>query len=94
MKHAGTAALAVLHTLLTDLRAIPALVEKRPGIFYLRQRAFLHFHEDPAGLVADARLGDEGFERFPGGTPQEQQALLENIARRLAPADADRKPPP
>ena len=41
---------------------MPGLVEKRPGIFYRKSKAFLHFHEDSSGVHADVRFGVE-FER-------------------------------
>jgi hypothetical protein len=59
MKHATAEALAQIPELLEQLRAVPGLVEKGPGVFYRKGRAFLHFHEDPAGLFADVRPGDE-----------------------------------
>jgi hypothetical protein len=83
MKHAGPATLMMLDSLLQGLRAVPGLIEKKPGIFYLKSRAFLHFHEDPAGIFADVRLADDEFERFAINTRQEQDALLERI--RVAP---------
>ena len=58
MKHAGSAALDTLEPLLTRLRAIGGLKEKGRGVFYLKSRAFLHFHEDPTGLYADVRAPD------------------------------------
>ena len=59
MKHATAETLAQLTELLDRIRAVPGLVEKRPGVFYRKGRAFLHFHEDPAGLFADVRPGEE-----------------------------------
>ena len=56
MKHASTQVLDTLAPLLERLRAIPGLRERKPGTFYLRSGAFLHFHEDPAGLFADVKL--------------------------------------
>ncbi len=38
--------------------SLPGLQEKQPGVFYREGKAFLHFHEDPAGLFADLRVGD------------------------------------
>ena len=58
MKHAGPEALDRLALLLAAVRARPELVERRPGVFYRKSRAFLHFHEDPEGLFADIRPGD------------------------------------
>ena len=64
MKHAQAAALDKLEPLLERLRQIVSLKEKSRGVFYLRSKAFLHFHEDPAGLFADIRTEDgRDFER-------------------------------
>jgi hypothetical protein len=58
VKHAGDATLDQLETSLALLRKIPGLVERKRGVFYRKSRAFLHFHEDPAGIFADLRIGD------------------------------------
>jgi hypothetical protein len=76
VKHAGPAALDALEPLLTRVRALPALKERTRGTFYLKGRAFLHFHEDPAGLYADVRLAGDDFTRLRVSTPEEQEALL------------------
>ena len=55
MKHAGKDALDALEPLLGSLRGLAGLTEKSRGSFYVKSRAFLHFHEDPAGLFADIR---------------------------------------
>lgn len=81
MKHAGSATLSSLEALLAKLRVLPGLVEKRPGIFYVKSKAYLHFHEDPAGVFADAKLGGDDFERFPVNTKQEQESLLKSVAK-------------
>jgi hypothetical protein len=78
MKHAGPPTLARISALLDELRARPALREKRPGIFYLKSRAFLHFHDDPAGVFADVRLANE-FVRLPVTTDSQRSDLLERI---------------
>jgi hypothetical protein len=75
MKHAGTAAFGALSDLLESLRSRTALIERRPGIFYVSGKAFLHFHEDPAGLFADLRLGSD-WQRFPVNSPDERAVLL------------------
>ena len=80
MKHAAAGALEALSDLLEKLRARTALVEKRPGIFYVRGRAFLHFHEDRAGLFADLRQ-DRDWQRFPVNRSDERARLLEIIDR-------------
>lgn len=78
MKHAGPRTLAQISPLLEELRARPALREKRPGVFYLKSRAFLHFHDDPCGIFADVRLADE-FIRLPVTSRSEQSEMLERI---------------
>lgn len=80
MKHATTEALARLEGLLERIRARDGLTEKSPGVFYRKARAFLHFHEDPAGLFADLRAGEE-FERYPVNTEGQRKALLAAIDR-------------
>jgi hypothetical protein len=83
MKHAGPGTLARIASLLAELRARPALSESRPGVFVLKSRAFLHFHDDPSGVFADVRLTD-AFVRMPVTTASEQVDLLERIDDRLS----------
>ena len=65
MKHAGAATLDQLEPLLEKLRKIPGLVERKRGIFYRGATAFLHFHEDPAGIFVDIRAADgKDFDRL------------------------------
>lgn len=75
MKHAGAQALEALEPLLEELRTIAGLVERKRGIFYRGATAFLHFHEDPAGLFADLRNGAD-FERYAVNTKAEIARLL------------------
>ena len=79
MKHASPASLDRLAPLLEQLRAISGLIERTPGTFYRRSAAFLHFHEDPAGLFADVKLNRVDFERLPVNTPAERSALLRAV---------------
>ena len=78
MRHARAQALDELEPFLEQLRAIPGLVEKARGVFYVRSKAFLHFHEDPSGLHADVRLGPD-FSRFRVETEEERDELLTRI---------------
>jgi hypothetical protein len=78
MKHASPAALDSLEDLLAALRQLPALTEKKRGIFYRKSIAFLHFHEDPTGLFADVKAGN-GFQRLPVTTAKQRQALLKRV---------------
>ena len=82
MKHAGPEALDQLEALLAKLRELPELREKSRGAFYRGSRAFLHFHEDPAGLFADVRFEDD-FERLGVTTTKEQDALLRRVRSAL-----------
>jgi hypothetical protein len=82
MRHGRSAALDELEPLLQQIRALPGLVEKARGVFYRKSKAFLHFHEDPAGLFADARLGDD-FDRFRVQTAEEQAALVGLLSKYL-----------
>jgi hypothetical protein len=83
MKHAGGVALDRLSELLEQVRIREGIKEKSLGIFYRRSKAFLHFHEDPAGLFADLRMGAD-FERYPVNTQKEWKTLLTAIDRALA----------
>ena len=78
MRHTRPEALDELEPMLEALRAMPRLREKSRGTFYRGSTAFLHFHEDPAGLFADVRLGDE-FERFRVTTQRERRAVLTRV---------------
>ena len=76
MKHATAAALDQLESLLADLRTLP-LKEKSRGVFYRKSKAFLHFHEDPAGLFADIRNADgSDFDRFKVDDAAARDALI------------------
>lgn len=87
MRHATPAALDQLDDLLTALRALPGLKEKSRGVFYRGSKAFLHFHEDAAGLFADVRVGSE-FDRYRVTTKREQTALVRLVRDALTGVDA------
>jgi hypothetical protein len=90
MRHASHETLERLGPLLEQLRTIDGLVEKGPGVFYRRSKAFLHFHDDPAGIFADVRLRHEdSFTRLAATTRKQQSALLVEIKRALALARKD-----
>ena len=83
MRHATPAALDALEPLLAELRGVAALCEKKRGTFYRGARAFLHFHEDPAGLFADVRLAGDDFTRLRVSTRAEQRALVAALRKAL-----------
>jgi len=80
VKHAGASTFNRLAPLLTRLREMPGLVERRPGVFYLRSRAFLHFHDDPTGDFADVRQDGQSFTRLPASSADDWAALLALVA--------------
>ena len=83
MRHARPPALDELEPVLTQLRALPDLKEKSRGTFYRKSQAFLHFHEDPAGLFADVRLDGGDFTRMRVSTKAEQRALVTAVKAAL-----------
>ena len=80
MKHVSSAGLDQLDDLLRALRDVDGLTEKNCGVFYRGSRAFLHFHEDEAGLYADVRL-DADFDRFRVTTKAERKRLVSLVRR-------------
>ena len=80
MKHATAAALERLEPLLAEIRELPGLREKSRGVFYRKSAAYLHFHEDAAGLFADMGRADGEFERYRVETQEELAAFI-RIAR-------------
>ena len=79
MKHATAGALAELKDLIADLRELPGVSERKPGIFYARNKALLHFHEDPKGLFADIK-GRSDWERYSVNTARERAAFFKRAA--------------
>jgi hypothetical protein len=82
MKHAGPATLDSLHDLLVAIRTRAGLREPRRGVFYRKGKAWLHFHEDRAGLFADLRIGAD-WQRFPVSDAAQRATLLAVIDRSL-----------
>jgi hypothetical protein len=83
MKHASLETLHALKDLLAELRLMPGLVERKPGIFYRRSQAFLHFHDDPLGWFADVKLNGQAFERFPVTTAQQRAVFAKRVGEAL-----------
>jgi hypothetical protein len=84
VKHAGAQTLAALAPLLEAVRVAAgvSLVERKAGTFYRRGAAFLHFHEDPAGVFADLK-GAAGWERFAVTSSAQRALLLREVKSRL-----------
>jgi hypothetical protein len=83
VKHAGDKALDALEPILLRLRGVEGLRERKRGAFYRKSAAFVHFHEDPAGLFADLKCGKD-FVRFPVNTRVEIEAFMRAVKRALA----------
>jgi hypothetical protein len=84
VKHAGAETLARLAPLLDAVRAVAGqtLNERKPGTFYRRREAFLHFHEDPAGLFADLKVEGQ-WQRTAVDTAGGDAALMRALRRAL-----------
>ena len=79
MKHASEQALDALEDVLEQIRKQERFKERKRGVFYKGSVAFLHFHEDAAGLFADLKLGKE-WARYPVGTKSERREFLLKVA--------------
>ncbi len=75
MKHAGDAALDTIEPLLAELRRMEGLRERNRGVFYRNSSAFIHFHEDPAGIFADLRA-NSGWTRVPVNSSSDRRRLI------------------
>ena len=85
MAHADEVALQRLLPLLRQLREIKGLREMKPGIFYLRGSAFIHFHSEADSLVADLKKpGGRGFDRYAVDAPTGQRKLVDDARLRVA----------
>ena len=83
MARADAEALKSLAPLLRQLREIKGVKEKNAGIFYGRNEAFIHFHDEGGVLHADLKkAGGAGFDRYPLATPAEQRKLVEDAKLR------------
>ncbi|HEX7758437.1 MAG TPA: hypothetical protein VF459_02975 [Caulobacteraceae bacterium] len=86
MKHATAAALDRLEPLIERIRALGVLKEKSRGVFYFKSRAYLHFHEDPAGLFVDVRSADgKDFDRMRVDVAEGTEALVERVRAVIGP---------
>ena len=83
MKHATKGTLQSISSVLDEFRHLPGLKEKKLGIFYRKSKAFLHFHEDAAGIFADIRLDGADFDRYPVNTRAERKLLVNKAAKFL-----------
>jgi hypothetical protein len=82
VRHARLGDLDRLDDLLERLRAVDGLTERRNGVFYRGSKAFLHFHQDRAGLFADLKVGD-GWLRYPVSSASARRTLVADARRVL-----------
>ena len=83
MKHATPETLDTIGPLLEGIRKIGLLRERQRGIFYLKSVAYLHFHEDPAGLFADVKLGG-AWKRMDVTSAGARRKLVTTVKRDLS----------
>ncbi len=84
MKHATAESLDRIDALLEEIRSVGGIKEKTRGVFYLKSRAFLHFHEDDGITYADVRLSGSDFDRFCLKTLTDRRRLLAAIRKHLS----------
>ncbi len=83
MKHAGDDALDTVEDLLAEVRRRTGLREVARGRFYRGRDAFLHFHEDPAGVFADVKVAG-AWKRRAVGSKAGRAAVLRDVDAALA----------
>ena len=82
MKHATPGTIDSLTAMLDVVRQRPELTERKHGTFYKKSSAFLHFHEDPAGIFADVK-GPDGWERMQVDALEGSRELLTRVEQLL-----------
>ena len=83
MRHARPDDLDRVDGLLAQLRTIDGLKEKTRGVFYVRSKAFLHFHEHDGDIVCDVRLDGIDFDRRIVTKRSAQKQLVQDVRRAL-----------
>src|SRR5215469_224281 len=86
MRHATQEELDQLEALLSELRELPQLRERRRGYFSRDGRAFLHFHEDAGDYYVDVKLGSE-FERMKVTSRADQAHFLARVQEAFQPVE-------
>jgi hypothetical protein len=90
MAHATPDALNSYLALLRQLREIKGLTEKRPGIYYYKATAFLHFHDTDGVIDADLKkVPGSGFDRVAVSTPEQQRRLVDEARKRVKKLEDD-----
>jgi hypothetical protein len=90
MAHATPEDLSALTALLRQLREIKGLTEKRPGIYYYKANAFIHFHNNESVIEADMKkVPGSGFDRYAVGTAEQQRKLVDEAKKRVRKLEDD-----
>jgi hypothetical protein len=85
LKHITPGRLDELEPLLVQLRSFDDLTERKRGVFYIKAKAFLHFHEDgDDDAFADVKLDGTEFRRLRVTTKREQARLVRLVKHALA----------
>jgi len=71
-----------MEDLLSELRTLPQLRERKRGSFSRGARAFLHFHEESGAIYVDVRL-HSSFERMNVTSGPEQVEFLAQVRKML-----------
>jgi hypothetical protein len=82
VRHATEQDLDRIEVLLTHLRQLPQLRERKRGYFSRESKAFIHFHEQAGELYVDARLGT-AFGRMRVTTGAEHEVFLSRVHEAL-----------
>lgn len=85
MTPAGPDALATLQETIRQLRAIPQVRERSPGLFQLLGQTFIAIHDDGGKLSAELRKASgSGLDRFPLDDSPARRKLVDEAKRRAA----------
>jgi hypothetical protein len=83
LQHATNSTLDRIETFLENVRkSLPMLIEKKRGVFYLKSRAFMHFHEEGGAVYCDTSCSGE-WSRTEITSKCKQQELLERLKKEL-----------
>lgn len=88
MAHADATALQAVQAVIRQLREIKGVREMKPGVFYVRGTAFIHFHDANGVLHADLKKpGGSGFDRLAVDTAPLQRKFVDEARLRAARLD-------
>jgi hypothetical protein len=94
MGHAKAEELSDIADVIDEIRALPGVVERSPGIFYIGSAPFLHFHTRAGERWADAKAGRDWGCEIPlpfGATRRSKSAFLGEVRARHAACAKPRK---